>query len=604
MSLARLDYVYRRQRLAQLPRRLRLAAVATGLSIAIATVVASAFAPVFGFLQFAWVTAVFFHTQDAFWLAAIALLLGLLAVTPLPIMTSRAVSAISRRPHAIPICLAVLVVVVGVVGAHIVFHGYPLSRDEFLAGFDAAIFRSGRLIAPIAPDWRPLAEALAPRFMLPIADGTGFASAYLPVNAGLRAMVGLMADPDWTNPLLAACAVIATFGVGRRLWPARPDAAFLAALLVASSPQVLVTAMTSYAMSAHLALNMIWLWFFLRDDRIGHGGAIATGFLATGLHQLIFHPLFAAPFVVRLWISGRRPLALVYIVSYSTICLFWASYWKIALSGQGISPQVSDSVGVFYFLYRVIYILKDFEWAGASVMLKNLLRFVDWQNPALLPLSVLAYLAVRRGSGTARELIAGVLLTLVAMFVIIPYQGYGWGYRYLHGFIGSLALLAGYGWVMLTERATEHEIGVSRTMLTVCTAFAWLVLLPAHAEQAHDFAAPYARASRAIEQASSDLVIVDISGLAFAEDLVRNDPFLRNRPKVLDLTDLTEAEIGRLCARFAVSVFDYGQALALGIPANDRATERGDAARAALRANMAQRGCGAEPVVRTMPPAR
>jgi membrane associated rhomboid family serine protease len=64
--------------------------------------------------------------------------------------------------------------------------------------------------------------------------------------------------------LLAALAVVAIFGVARRLWPARLDAALLSALLVATSLQVLVTSMTSYAMTAHLTLNLIWLWLFDR----------------------------------------------------------------------------------------------------------------------------------------------------------------------------------------------------------------------------------------------------------------------------------------------------------------------------------------------------
>jgi hypothetical protein len=46
-------------------------------------------------------------------------------------------------------------------------------------------------------------------------------------------------------------------------------------------------------MTAHLTLNLIWLCLFLRNDKIGHGAAIAVGFLASGLHQLIFHPLVA-----------------------------------------------------------------------------------------------------------------------------------------------------------------------------------------------------------------------------------------------------------------------------------------------------------------------
>jgi hypothetical protein len=602
LSPSQIEQIDKQKIAAWLPRELRLGLIVCAVTIAIGTIGACAFeivyVPTLAEPHFVWLTALFFQTQDLFWLAAIAVLLAVFAITPLPIMPLRAMEFILRRPHAALICLAGCVFVVGVVGTHIVFDFYHLSRDEFLSEFDAIIFRSGKVIAPIEVGWQPFASALAPRFMLPIADGAGFASSYLPINAVLRTIVGLIADSSWTSPLLAACAVVATFGVARRLWPTRPDVAFISVLLVATSSQVIVTSMTSYAMTAHLALNMIWLWFFLRNDKIGHAAAIATGFLASGLHQLIFHPLFVVPFVVRLWLSGRRSLALVYIASYAAICLFWISYWEIILAWQGISPQVSDDAGPLSFLVRTLVLVENFRWAGADLMLKNVLRFVAWQSPALLPLAFLAYPAARSGSGIARELIAGLLLTLVAMFILLPYQGNGWGYRYLHGLIGSLALLGGYGWVALSKRATQDQIGASRTMLAVCTAFAWFVLLPVHAKQAHDFARPYVRASKAIEQASTDVVIIDKSRLLFAEDLVRNDPFLRNRPKVLDLTYLTDADIERLCTHYSISLFDHGQALALGIAHNDQATEFRDDVRAKLRAALSRRACGAGLVVK------
>jgi len=53
------------------------------------------------------------------------------------------------------------------------------------------------------------------------------------------------------------------------------------------------------------------------------------------------------------------------------------------------------------------------------------------------------------------ELVAGLVLTLLAMFMLLPYQGHGWGYRYLHGLIGSAALLGGYGWITLTGRISS-----------------------------------------------------------------------------------------------------------------------------------------------------
>ena len=43
---------------------------------------------------------------------------------------------------------------------------------------------------------------------------------------------------------------------------------------------------------------------------IGHAGAIAVGAVACGLHQIVFHPLFVAPFILHLWFHKRRALAL------------------------------------------------------------------------------------------------------------------------------------------------------------------------------------------------------------------------------------------------------------------------------------------------------
>ncbi len=212
---------------------------------------------------------------------------------------------------------------------------------------------------------------------------------------------------------------------------------------------------------------------------------------------------------------------------------------------------------------------------------------------------VVAYHSIRDRSGIARELTVGLVLTLGAMFILMPYQGYGWGYRYLHGLVGNVSLLAGYGWIALSARATRDEMATSWTTLVIGSAIAWLILLPAHAKQAHDFAMPYIRASGAIEHASTDLVIVDKSGLRFAEDLVRNDPFLRNRPKVLDLTFLDEAKLADLCARYSISMFGRPQALAFGIPLNDDATKFGDEVRARLRAAMARLSCGVDMAVST-----
>lgn len=575
-------------------RRLRMAAIICAAVISIGVAVAHLSSPIFiptaKQPKFVWLTTFFFRDQDAFWLVGVAALLVGFSVLRLPVAGNARLGRL-RCPGALVAILAVFVLICGVAGAHVVFHDHHLSRDESLAEFDATILRSGQPIAPIAPEWRPFASALAPAFMVPVAHAAGFVSAYLPVNAGFRAIVGFVLDPAWTSPLLAALAVIAVFMAARRLWPSRADAALVAAMLTATSSQVLVASMTSYAMTAHLALNLLWLWFFLRDDEFGHGAAIGVSALAVGLHQVIFHPLFVAPFIVRLWASKRFSLALVYIVAYMAIVLFWIGYWQFALEWQGVSPEASDEAGPLYFVARVAALLSDFQWSGADLMLKNVLRFIAWQNPALLPLAFLACHQIRSGSGIARELAAGVALTLVAMFIVLPYQGHGWGYRYLHGLIGNLSLLAAYGWVSLSPTAVRGEMNGPRSMLAIGSAVACLVLLPAHARQAESFVAPYARAAEVIARAPTDLVIVDKSGLLFAEDLVRNDPFLRNRPKILDITFLDETRLVDLCARYSISLFERSQALRLGIPANDELTKVDDAARAKMRTVMEKLSC-------------
>lgn len=120
--------------------------------------------------------------QDAPWLLWIALMLLGFGILRLPATPRYAVSTMLRNPRMAIASLAALVFVCGIIGTHVVFHGFPSARDEILAESDAIILRSGRAIAPVASEWRPFASALAPTFMVPIADGAGYVSAFLPVT--------------------------------------------------------------------------------------------------------------------------------------------------------------------------------------------------------------------------------------------------------------------------------------------------------------------------------------------------------------------------------------------------------------------------------------
>ncbi len=104
-------------------------------------------------------------------------------------------------------------------------------------------------------------------------------------------------------------------------------------------------------------------------------------------------------------------------------------------------------------------------------------------------------------------------------------------------------------------------------------------------------------ASPSASHTATDLVVIDKSGLLFAEDLVRNDPFLRHRPKVLDLTLLDEANLADLCARYCISMFGRRQGLAFGISSNDEQTKFDDDVRAKKKAVMARLSCGVDMAV-------
>src|SRR3546814_12422431 len=67
---------------------------------------------------------------------------------------------------------------------------YDLSADEQLANFDAAILAKGQLAAPLPAQWWDHADALNTMFMFHTDHREAWASAYLPVNAALRVLVG------------------------------------------------------------------------------------------------------------------------------------------------------------------------------------------------------------------------------------------------------------------------------------------------------------------------------------------------------------------------------------------------------------------------------
>jgi hypothetical protein len=460
--------------------------------------------------------------------------------------------------------IALAVVAFAWAGSFLIYDNFALSMDEFMARFDAQILASGRLAAPVPPEWRAYVDALQMRFLLDTPGHAWWVSGYLPVNAAFLALASRLGAENLMPAFWAGLSVLAVFGVARRLWPDKPGAALVAAGLLATSPQLLITAMTPYAMSAHLALNLVWLWLVLRGGRLGHGAAAGVAFLATGLHQLIFHPLFAAPFVLELWLARRWKPALWHTSAYLAIGCFWALYPSPLLHALSAASGSTDAASGSGMLLRAFVLLRGFQFADVGYVVKNLVRFSTWQSLLAVPLALVALPGALRAGGPLRAMVLGFVLTLTTVILLMPYQGHGWGYRYLHGLLGSTCLLAAWAWERLAK-GSDAPAPARRAAFAAAAIATLALVLPLRAWQAHAFEHPYAVAVREIQATPADIVLVDDVAAPFAMDLVRNSPFLTNRPLVLGLTRLNAAQVRDLCARGAVAVYDRKRAKAAGL---------------------------------------
>lgn len=445
-------------------------------------------------------------------------------------------------------------------GAYAIFGNYPLARDEHMVVFDMAVYDHGRLAIPLAPFWRPYAGALVPDFLLNERMPVGLVSAYLPVNALLRLSFSKLANPVWFNPLLALAGGAALLDIARRTFGAQDRACWAVLLVYLLSAQMLVNAMTPFSVTGHMALNLIWLAAFLRGGKLGHSLAIATGFLAVGLHQLVFHPVFVAPFLLWRLREGQWRIFLLYAVAYAALILWWAYYPMLPQVQAADLATAGAKTGSHrnFITERVLPLLLQRTPGTTGLMVLNMLRFFAWQNFALLPLLIAGVPFALRERGLPRALLLGILLWLVLITFLLPYQGLGWGFRYLSPYLGSFALLAGFGYRQLELRLGARADGV----VLVLSGVTAVVAMPFLLVNTHGFAEPYLALERLVARQPTPFVVIDTAVSDPADggwaqhplDQVRNLPDLSNRPLRFSGNRVNAEMIARLCAMGPVTL--------------------------------------------------
>ena len=460
--------------------------------------------------------------------------------------------------------IAGLVVVTGVVGHWGVFGSYPVAMDEFMARFQASMFLAGSLIATLPEEWAEYARALQPIFIGHDLQLGIWSPDYRPGNAAIIALFESGGLAALAQPLMAGGSVVLVARFAHRLWPDERCLPILAAILLATSPQLLITAMTPYSMTAHLFFNLAWLAMFLKGGRWGHSGAVSVGFIAIGLHQIHLHPAFVAPFMLSLLAQRRFRLAALYAGSYSVFLVFWLFWRDVAMFLESLPQSVGVGDGGF-LLEGVVRRLASHSLLDPFFWMSNLGRLFAWQNLALFPLLFIALGRISRMPWLIRMLAWGCLTSLVPYILLMPNQGHGWGYRYLHVCLGSLVLIAIYGWQALTQGAPREFIRQIGASLVFAAAIGTVFGLPWRAVQAQRFTQPLVEAQALVEQLPVDVVIIDTNAIWYGVDLVRNDPLVANTPRLMALEALTAQQLTSLCRQHEVAIVTYGSLSLSGI---------------------------------------
>jgi hypothetical protein len=446
--------------------------------------------------------------------------------------------------------LAVVILAVTLLVSHFVLHGYAFSMDEFSADFQARLFAHGKYEAALPPFWRPFAFGLTPVFVdFDTASGS-WHSVYLPIYSLLKTPFVMLGAGTLLNPLLAGLSILAIAAAARRLWPDEGLRPWLAVALLASSSEFIVTSGSQYSMPAHLLLNLVWLWLYLRGDDRSWLAALVVGGLALGLHNPFPHALFVAPFLIRLLRDRRWKRVGQAAVAYGIASILWFTWLHLSYSagaGAGLSALFAVPTAMVLWLHAI-----------------NVSLLFTWQAPLFGLLVIAALLQPRRLEPPLADLAWGVLFTLVFYSFFPSTQGHGWGYRYAYQVLGNLALLAAAGAGPLREALGRRRADL---LLVASLVVAVALELPLRLVDTERFVSPFAAGAEYLQTRPADVVLVHGDSIWYGRDLVRNDPFLQGQPVILQasiVTPLGRSVIERAHPGRVIEVKD-GELLRLGM---------------------------------------
>ena len=438
-----------------------------------------------------------------------------------------------------------------------VYLAHPLAMDESAPYMQAQIFSSGALVGQLPPellDW--LVYPPFQDYFVHVSHETGqIASAYWPGFALLLTPFVALGVPWLCNPVLGGLSVWMIHRLTLEL-SGSTVAAGAAVLFTLGSAAFVVNAISFYSMTAHLLCNGLFVLLLLRPTVPRAVIAGLIGGLALNLHNPVPHMLFAAPWLIWLAVRpDRRRLIPAIALGYLPWVAIVGFGWHQLLQGLGEGPAASPSARGGNPIAAALSTLVGVFQIPASTQLVDrvigLCKLWLWAAPLLIPVACVG-LWRHRHNTFVRLLGASVLLTFLGYLFVPLSQGHGWGFRYMHSAWLAFPVFAG---LLLTSSSNVRPTEVASTTASpdryamAGALGGLLIMIPFFFWQVHGFIQQHLAQLPTTDHGQPRVIIVSPFSGYYVQDLVQNDPFLRE-PVILMISRGRAADAAMMSRSF------------------------------------------------------
>jgi len=187
-------------------------------------------------------------------------------------------------------------------------------------------------------------------------------------------------------------------------------------------------------------------------------------------------------------------------------------------------------------------------------------------TPILIPLILIAVVTWKTQPPLVRDSIPAAAITFFFYLSFPHLQGHGWGYRFMHPAYGLLAL-AGAGGLVAWVRIYKTPLAINALLFSLL--FSLIIQMPYRIYEVRTMVRPLSLAWAYIASRPNDFVIIQTSEFWYACDLIRNDPWLKQKPFVFDAQHLSDSQKADLARRGTVLTVGAKEVRPFGVILSD-----------------------------------